>query len=95
MQVRNEGLIAHAIIVGRELERLTWGPDERLEQDFFTGVEVARSGNGLLEARRGTELTVYPGGSAVFTFSVPAGKTGHGRSAASCPVITNPGCAAR
>ena len=76
LQLRNEGLVAHAIMVGRELQRLTWGPDERLDQDFFQGVEVTRSGSGLMDKHRGTEVTVYPGGTAALTFTVPAGRTG-------------------
>lgn len=73
----NEGKIPHAVMVGRELERLTWGPGERPQQDFFDGVEVRRKITyGSLDTVRGTDLTLYPGGSAELVFTVPAGRTG-------------------
>lgn len=77
IQLVNEGAVPHALLVGRELDRLTWGPGERLEQDFFVGVEVRRAITyGSFDITRGTELTLYPGGSADLLFNVPADQVG-------------------
>lgn len=75
--VRNEGLIAHAMMIGRELERLTWGPGERPREDFFGGVDLSQSIKyGAIDRSRATEVTLYPGGSASLIFTVPADRTG-------------------
>jgi uncharacterized cupredoxin-like copper-binding protein len=79
LEIVNEGQIAHNLMAGLELERLTWGPGERLEQDFFSGVEVSHSekmGSFSAGGPRGTELLLYPGGSAVLLFTAPADKKG-------------------
>ncbi|MBI4307948.1 MAG: hypothetical protein HY684_04000 [Chloroflexi bacterium] len=77
MDFTNEGVIPHAVIIGLELERLTWGPGERPLRDFFDGVSVSRSIKyGSFETTRATEVTLYPGGTASLVFTVPADRTG-------------------
>lgn len=77
IEVVNEGQIAHALMVGRELERLTWEPGQRLQQDFFSGIELVHSEqSAFVGTARGTELTVYPRGAATLVLTVPEGKKG-------------------
>ncbi len=65
-------------MVGRELGRLTWGPNERLEQDFFSGIELRHTlDTGMFSTSRGTDVLLYQGGhSAALTFTPPAAKAG-------------------
>jgi len=72
LELVNEGQIPHAAMIGLDLERLTWGPDEQLARDFFGEAgPVQAEGDPRLNLAQGTEFIVQPRARATLFFTAP------------------------